>query len=162
MDGKRPSTNPIKRAAKQLRELCPYGASQEKVALENPHKKLNEALGGKNQSCESAFKISPMALGYKRCSKDDPLLEICCEKCIAYRMNNCTEHLKWIPAYMYSTTCENQRKTCEDFGNRNPCYNDGKCVTDTSMPIVAFKCICKEGFKGKFISIIVYSLRYHK
>jgi len=153
----------IKRASKQLRSLCPSGTSQEDIAIRNPHPELIQSLGDK-KSCEAAILDTKRLLNYARCSPEDPLFDICCEKCLMYRLNNCTSKTD-----MISDSSENlyecyRLNTCEDFVGKNPCFNDGTCVSDYGLSdlrkqhrevLVAFKCICKRGFKGDNILKII-------
>lgn len=125
-----------------IKSNCPAGTSQEQRAIANPPTNLADYYT--QISCDLA--LFPGSREIKRfgfCGKTSFYDNICCEKCIKYRMNNCS----------YEEPCE--YPTCETLKS-NPCFNDGLCVTDKSAigadnTNVAFNCICKPGFTGNFI-----------
>lgn len=145
--------NSMKEASKRLRGLCPSGASQEQTAHDNPHPSLNGF-----KSCESAILNQPASLNYERCSTLDPLYDVCCEKCLLHRMNNCTQKAYWEEQQKQPShkLCRVKLMTCGDFnGGDSPCFNGGKCedlenaAVSSHDALAAFKCQCKKGFKGR-------------
>jgi hypothetical protein len=135
---KEPVTGELERAGRNLKNLCPSGPDQEAHAVFQPLRDISEL--DRRKSCASVFFSTKSPV----CQKNDNFVNVCCEKCLGFRLNRCS----W--KELENGKC--RLKTCEDF-KQNPCYNGARCVSDASLlfskeHVVAFKCICKKGYKG--------------
>lgn len=153
----RPDWDDAKRASQTLRYQCPSGASQEKLAIANPYPELKDSFGMK-RSCQAAIMDQTRRFYYKRCSRQDPINDVCCETCLLYSLISCTNRSAIEPIYHASAECQ-RLKNCQDF-TKNPCFNDGKCVNTSPVSnqsqtdvIAGFECKCKNGFKGMLCEI---------
>ena len=130
--------NKFQSSARDLATKCPNGASQELKAIKNPYEDFNllQAYG----SCDKMLADKNIATDSSTCIGNHVANIVCCEKCIKYKLNECRNgKCKRI------TTCESLKQ--------NPCFNDGKCITEKSImesPTsgAAFTCKCPKGYYG--------------
>jgi hypothetical protein len=124
-------------SARLLRELCPQGADQELQTNEYNYTR---------HTCDEAL----LKYNYDLC-EDLPYKFLCCEKCLKYKLNKCTNCSDDKRKCMrHHSECK--IVTCESL-TENPCYNGGICITNHSELNIAtaktaFYCKCPRGYSG--------------
>ena len=137
----------FEKASELLRNYCPLGTTQELKAVSSPvPDKYGFHLIAKHRQCETILSNRDITDLQHVCTSHHIVNLVCCERCIKFNFNKCVRQ-----------PCNNV-PTCETLGS-NPCFNDGKCITNTSLinsdtADVAFSCECPKSFKGKLWLLI--------